>query len=82
MYRLSHHAIQRIHQRQLPVEWLVAALDGERFAYKHGTVILCDVATRCAVVIEPENRVILTAFLLRPNKFRQLFKRRKKGRRR
>ena len=75
-YRLSVHAMRRIEQRRLCPEWLVAALDGVSARQDDGTVIYCDPASRCALVIEPKSRLVITALRLRPAKFRRIYSRR------
>lgn len=76
MYQLSNHAIQRIEQRRLRPEWLVAALDGKRAWQKDGTLVFCDPKTRCALVINPKTMLVITALRLRPAKFKRIYSRR------
>lgn len=75
-YQLSMHAIQRIEQRRLRPEWLVAALDGKRARQNDGTVIFCDPESRCALVIDPTRMLVITALRLRPARFRRIYSRR------
>lgn len=77
LYQLSDHAIQRIKQRKLRIEWLLAALDGERVVQGNGTVMLCDPATRCTLIVDPNRNLIITALRLRPAKYKRIFSRRK-----
>lgn len=76
IYQLSLHAMQRIEQRRLRPEWLVAALDGKRAQQNDGTILFCDPSTRCALVIDPKSRLVITALKLRPAKFRRIYSRR------
>lgn len=76
MYLLSRHAQHRIKQRRLKVEWLLAALDGKVATQVDGTLIFCDPETRCALVIKPSSRLVVTAMRLRPSKFKRIYKRR------
>ena len=54
-YQLSMHAIQRIEQRRLRPEWLVAALDGKQARQNDGTVIFCDPESRWVCQVECVN---------------------------
>jgi len=74
-YQLSMHAIQRIEQRRLRAEWLVAALEGKQARQGDGTIICCDPETRCALVIDPKSKLVITALKLRPAKFRRIYSR-------
>lgn len=74
-YQLSLHAIQRIEQRRLRAEWLVAALEGVSARQRDGTIIYCDPTSRCALVINPKTMLVVTALKLRPAKFRRIYSR-------
>lgn len=77
MYTLSHHAQQRIKQRNLRVRWLLAALDGKRARLEDGTLVLCDPVSRCALYISERDNLVITAMCLNPHKYRRLYMRRK-----
>ena len=77
MYQLSLHAMQRIEQRKLRPEWLLAALEGVQAQQDDGTVMYCDPDSRCALVIDPNSRLVITALKLRPAKFKRIYSRRK-----
>jgi hypothetical protein len=76
MFQLSMHAINRIRERRLRVEWLLAALDGKRKRQSDGTILCCDPVSRCAMVIDPKQMLIITALSLRPSKFKRIYSRR------
>jgi hypothetical protein len=75
VYRITAHARQRIRERRLPIEWLVAALDGRCYPYASGLLLLCDPRSRCAVVVNPENGNIVTAIRLKPAAYKRMFSR-------
>lgn len=72
-YRLSAHAQQRIRQRNIPVEWLLAAMDGRAAEQVDGTVIMYDRCSRCALIVNPEAMVIVTVFRLKRKQIKQIF---------
>lgn len=78
MYQLSLHAIRRIKERNLRVEWLLAALDGREARQADGNLFLVDPASRCALVINPRSRTVITALRLRPSRYKRLFSQRGK----
>ena len=59
MYRLTPHAIERIAQRDLQAEELLAALEG-RAVRQQDRTIFYDRTTRCVVVVKGE--WVLTAY--------------------
>lgn len=65
MYRLSHHAYRRIKQRSLPIDGLLAAMEGIRYVLPDGTIVLCDSISHCALILDPNEQVVLSAFRLR-----------------
>lgn len=75
MFRLSRHAQRRIRQRKIRVEWLLAALEGERSKQRKGGVFLLgDPASRCALVIDLKfGGIVVTVIKLSPRKYRRLF---------
>ena len=79
MYQLSLHAVRRIKERKLRTEWLLAALDGKQAHMPDGTLILVDPATRCALFVAPNSRIVVTAMKLRPAHYRRIFSRRRKS---
>ena len=74
-YRISQHAMQRIEQRNLSAEELIAALDGRRFLQANGTTVFLDPHTRCAVVIDLAAMYVLTAFRLKRGKLKRRYSR-------
>lgn len=79
MYRLSHHAQQRIKERHLHVRWLLAALDGKRARLPDGTLVLCDPVSRCALYINEQRMLIITAMRLQPSKYKRIYSARRKS---
>ena len=77
MYRLSEHARERIRRRRLHAEDLVAALDGLEATRYDGTLLLCDALSLCTLIVNPHNATILTAYKMKPVKFRRIFSARK-----
>ena len=77
MYRLSDHARERIRRRRLHAEDLVAALDGLEATRYDGTLLLCDARSLCTLIVNPHNATILTAYKMKPVKFRRIFSARK-----
>lgn len=79
-YRISAHAKRRIRQRRLRVEWLLAALDGKRARLIDGTLVLCDPVSRCAIYINEQRMLIITAMRLHPSKYKRIYSARRKHR--
>jgi hypothetical protein len=77
MYRLSEHARERIRRRHLRPQDLVAALDGLEATRYDGTLLLCDARSLCTLIVNPHNATILTAYKMKPVKFRRIFRNRK-----
>ena len=77
MYRLSEHAQERIRRRHLRPQDLVAALDGLEATRYDGTLLLCDARSLCTLIINPHDRIVITAFRMKPVKFRRIFRNRK-----
>lgn len=81
MYRISAHAWRRICKRGLSAAELAAALDGICVASRNGTFVYGDPVTRCAVVVDEGQRVVLTAVRYDEAQWSSVFGERKKGRR-
>jgi hypothetical protein len=77
MYQLTIHATQRIRERRLKVPWLLAALDGRKRSLPNGTMLYVDPKTRCALIINREMMIIVTALRLSHRRFKKIFQRRK-----
>lgn len=77
MYRLSYHATQRIKQRRLQAEWLLAALEGRLYVQPDGLHLLYDPSSRCALIVDPQSKVIITALRLKPAHAKRIFSARK-----
>jgi hypothetical protein len=77
MYRLSDHARERSRRRHLRPQDLVAALDGLEATRYDGTLLLCDARSLCTLIVNPHNATILTAYKMKPVKFRRIFRNRK-----
>lgn len=73
MYMLSTHAQKRIRRRHLRADDLAAALDGYDYARPDGTLLFCDPRSRCTVLVNPHRYIVITAFKMKPSKFRRLF---------
>ena len=56
---------------------LVAALDGLEATRYDGTLLLCDARSLCTLIVNPHNATILTAYKMKPVKFRRIFSKRK-----
>lgn len=78
MYQLSIHAIHRIKERRLKIEWLLAALDGKEARMSDGTVFLVDPASRCALIIARDGCTIVTVVRMRPARYKRMFSKRRK----
>lgn len=76
-YRLSAHAQARIKERRIPVEWLLSALEGRVARLPDQTLIFCDRASRCALVVNPEARVIITVYRMKRKQVKRVYSNKK-----
>jgi len=74
-YTISEHARQRIAERALPAEHLAAALDGRAYEQADGHVGYCDPRSRCLVVIDPQDAVVVTAYRLKRKQLKRRYSR-------
>lgn len=66
-YRITKHAQRRIRSRDLPVEHVYAALFGGTVVPRPGGCQAhIDDRSRVAVIVDPNRRMVVTAFRLKP----------------
>ena len=70
-YRITHHARRRMAQRNIAVEEVLAALNGRRVP-RGRKILHYDRHSRCGLVVQPHERVIVTVMRLTKRQAKRL----------